>query len=72
MLKSKGDDMARSTIWVSLAKKKKNTKRKPLKNNVKHENERRQRKALCQECQCHGIHPFESSFTTCNKLVPKF
>jgi hypothetical protein len=52
--------------------KRRNTKRKPLKNNVKHKNEQRQKKALCQGCECHGIHSFESSSMTCNKFVPNF
>jgi hypothetical protein len=30
--------------------KRRNTKRKPPKNNVKHKNEQRQRKSLCQRC----------------------
>jgi hypothetical protein len=28
--------------------------------------------ATCHKCQCHGVHSFECSSITCNKLVPNF
>jgi len=26
----------------------------------------------CHECQCYGVHSFECSSMTCNKLIPNF
>jgi hypothetical protein len=26
----------------------------------------------CHECQCYGVHSFECSSMTCNKLTPNF